>query len=147
MWAALFAGLGMGLNLLAEEEEARAKRVENIENRRLAESAAADAMERGALESGRARLHGGKLLAAQKAAYAASGVVATSGTAAAVQADTAAMTELDARTLENNAMREAWGFRRFGVKYQQQAALDERRSQYRKAGTVLQGASRIYESS
>jgi hypothetical protein len=124
-------------------EEAQAKRIENVENRRLSEFAARDALQRGAVEAGQARIAGSKMAGRQKVAYAASGVDPTVGTAAQVQAETAATSELEAATIENNAAREAWGFRRFGVKYQQQAALDSRRHGYRQAGTALSGLARL----
>jgi hypothetical protein len=70
---------------------------------------------RGAREAGRLRMLGAQNNETQKVGYAASNVDPTSGTAAAVQADSAAMTELDAQTVKNNAAREAWGFRLQGV--------------------------------
>ncbi len=63
------------------------------------------------IAEGKVRMLGGKTAAAQNVAYANSGVDASTGTAAAVQANTAAQTELDAQTVKNNAAREAWGFK------------------------------------
>lgn len=47
----------------------------------------------------------------QKAQMGASGVVSTSGSFAQVQEQTAQMGEVDAQTVRNNALKEAWGFR------------------------------------
>ena len=69
------------------------------------------AREKGAFEQGRQRVLGTQLAAKQRTAYANSGVDATQGTAAAVQADTAALNELDSQQIAINAAREVWGYR------------------------------------
>lgn len=66
---------------------------------------------KGNAETARLRMLGAQTVAKQKVAYANSGVDPTTGTAAAVQSDTAAMNELDVQTAKNNAAREAWGFK------------------------------------
>ena len=80
---------------------------------------------------------GTQLAARQHLAYANSGVDATVGTPAQVQSQTAAMSELDALTVENNALREAWGYKRFGLKFEQQAAMNASRSRNQQLGTFL----------
>lgn len=136
----------MGLGLRANEEEGRAKEAEAMDNARLAQTAASDATQRGARESGQARMQGTRVEGAQRVAYAASGVDGTVGTAAKVAGDTRAISELDAKTLENNAAREAWGFKTFGTKYQAQAALEATRGKYRTASTLLTGAGQLAAS-
>jgi hypothetical protein len=143
-FAAPFAAIaGTGLELIANESETRAKEKEARENARLAQRAAVDALERGAREAGQARMGTSRLVAQQRVAYANSGVDPTVGTAARVQAETRAMGELDARTLENNAAREAWGFRTYGLKYRDQAQLEATRGANRAAATVLGGVGRF----
>lgn len=78
-------------------------------NARLAEQAAADALDRGSVEESRQRARTGQLIGSQRAAYASAGVDVASGSALDVVGDTAAIGELDARTIRNNAAREAWG--------------------------------------
>jgi hypothetical protein len=52
-----------------------------------------------------------QVIGSQRAALAAQGIEVDSGTAAEIQADTAAIGAVDAQTIKNNAWREAWGFR------------------------------------
>lgn len=94
----------------ANAEIDAAKR-QSYRERQQADMAIRSAQERGAFEAGRQRRKGTEVAAEQRSAYTASGVDATQGTAAAVQADTAALSELDAQTLSINAAREAWGYR------------------------------------
>lgn len=95
---------------IARRDEDSAAVNEARTNQELAQKAAADAVDRGNIAAGRTRITGDQLVGKQTVAYANSGVDSSVGTAANVQADTQAMSELDARTHENNAAREAWGF-------------------------------------
>lgn len=93
------------------------------ENAVLAEQAAGDAVNRGALAAGRIRLEGGRLQAKQRAQYASSGVDVQAGSAVDVVADTSALSGLDAEIAQNNAMREAWGLRKQAGQFRKQAKL------------------------
>lgn len=128
---------------IAKEDAVKAK--EAMENQALADDARRDALQRGKLEAGKVRTENTKLLAKQGVAFSSSGVDATVGTPASVMAETAAMGELDARTIENNALREAWGFKKHGIKFQQQAALDSARARERIGATVLTGVGRAFK--
>lgn len=75
-----------------------------------ADAAIQGAQDKGAYESGKARILSASTAAKQKVAYANSGVDPTSGTAADVQADTSALGELDAQTLAIKAAREVYGY-------------------------------------
>lgn len=99
-----------GSMVQANEDEA-ANLVELRRHGRQANMAIQGAQEKGAYESGRQRILKSQLVAQQRQAYGASGVDASQGTAAAVQADTAALGEKDAQTLAINAAREAWGYK------------------------------------
>lgn len=138
----LAAVIGTVFDVEGSIKEGEAKQREAKDNAALAASAAADAIARGNQEAGRTRTDTTKLVAEQNVAYANSGVDPTVGTPASVMADTRAMGELDAKTLENNAAREAWGFRTYGMKYNQQAALEAARTQNKVAGTMLGGLGR-----
>lgn len=139
---AILGGVGMINDIDANAKEAQAKQKEIADNKLLAYSAATDAEVRGGKEAGQTRSAASQLIAQQKVAYANSGIDPTVGTAADVMADTRAMSELDAQTLKNNAAREAWGFRRHGLKYGQQAGLEAARASNKQAGTVLGGLGR-----
>jgi hypothetical protein len=70
-----------------------------------------EAKQIGASDAAKARTAGTQLIAQQGTAYTASGVDPTQGTPLSVMADTRLMSELDARTLENNAARKVRGFK------------------------------------
>jgi hypothetical protein len=101
------AGFGI---MQASEDAQTAYEQWSANDRTLAYNAHLAAL-RGAREAGRLRMLGAYANETQKVGYAASNVDPTSGTAAAVQADSAALTELDAQTVKNNAARDAWGFK------------------------------------
>lgn len=82
------------------------------ENAQLAAAASADAIRRGEIESAKLRIRGTQANSQLQAAYAAGGVDATVGTPADIQEYGAAVTQLDAQTAENNAWREAFGFKK-----------------------------------
>ncbi len=124
-------------------QEGIADRKQSEANIELAKDAAAASLQRGAEEAGAIRNAGGQLQQAQAFAYANSGVDVSVGTAANVIASTAAASERDAVTAENNAMREAWGYKRHGIQFQQQAGLNASRRNREVAGTVLGAAGSI----
>ena len=102
-----------GIGMAGEEANAehRASITQRDREIRAANAAIESAQQKGAFEAGRLRVMGTQLAAKQRTAYAASGVDATTGTAAAVQADTAALNELDAQSAAINAAREVWGYK------------------------------------
>lgn len=149
MGALIAGGMSMvsGVNAAYDESQASAReQVQAADNQRLAESAAGDALQRGSREATLLRMRGTQLRSQQKVGYANSGVDASAGTALDTQGSTAALSELDARTAENNAAAEAWGFRRHGLQYQQQAALEASRSNARSQSYILGGAGRLASS-
>jgi len=146
MGALIAAGLGAVGNFNAAYDESQAARREALQaedNKKLAWSAAADAIARGNRLSAETRVKGGELAGAQKVAYANSGVDPNSGTAAKTQATTRALAAEDARTQELNAAAEAWGFRRHGLQYTQQAQLEAARSNARVQGHILGGVGSL----
>lgn len=143
-WVGMIAsGVGAANEVYDRDQATAAMMREAADNKRLAYSAAADAEARGGVEAGRSRTQGTKLMAAQNTAYANSGVDPTTGTPAAVMAETQAVANLEAQTHLNNAAREAWGFRRHGLKYGQQADLDAAKASAQNTATVLGGVGRF----
>lgn len=144
------AGIMQGVGTVNEmTDNARSTQLaveEAKDNKSMALDAAADAVARGNREAALVRLQGSRLAGQQRVAYAASGVDATSGTPVDVMADSRLVSEMDAQQLQNNAAREAWGFRRHGLKYGQQAALEAARGSARQSATALSGASRVASS-
>lgn len=120
-------------------------------NAGLADSQAADAIDRGNQAAGgidrQTRLLGGS----QRAALAAQGVDVSTGSARDVVGNDQALGALDALTIRNNAAREAWGFQTQAGSYRQQAGFAQagganQASALRREslGTLLGGAAELY---
>lgn len=133
----------MALGLLGEAEEHKSRDAELAQNARLAQMAALDAMARGNTEAGRVRMQGTQLARKQFVAYANSGVDPTQGTAARTQEQTAALSELDAQTVQNNAAREAWGFKAKASEFERERKNATQRTGMRMAATVLGTVGRM----
>jgi hypothetical protein len=80
-------------------------------NARMLDAQARDAIYRGRETEDRFREETRSFIGAQRASYAAQGVLLSDGSALDVQKDTAYQGELDAITIRVNAARESWGFR------------------------------------
>jgi hypothetical protein len=112
----LFAQMGMQLfgTLVGRQSELEAGTANARELNRqalLEDANAVDALQQGAQRAGLARMAGTALAAKQRMAYAASGVDATVGTPAQVQASTALLSEYNAQLAKNDAVRAAFRFR------------------------------------
>lgn len=140
---ALMQGLGTVLELQDNQVAEYQNQINAEENQRLARQAAADSVVRGNQEAARIRAAATQMIARQQVAFGASGVDGTVGTAADVAGGTAALAELDALTAQNNAAREAWGFRRQEDLIRRQAKLDKMKHSSRQAGTALGGTGRV----
>jgi hypothetical protein len=114
--------------------ESDANRRQYVREHAAANEAITGAIERGEFESGRLRMQGAMTAAKQKTAFANSGVDASSGTAANVQADTYGMGAKDAQQAQINAAREVWGFKeqkkQAGEEYESRQAGINRKQTY-----------------
>lgn len=148
--------LGGLIGSMAESDDARRQGREEAaalaENARMARFAAMDARDRGMADAGRARMAGSQVIGEQKAAIGASGVDPSSGSALALMADSRMMSELDAKTLEVNAAREAWGLNKQADAYDAQSRRARKRGSNAAAGALLGGlaggaaaGARLYE--
>ena len=90
-------------------------------NAQIAELGAKQELARGQAEYGRHTLAAGHLRSAQRVAAAANGLALNEGSAAEMLAATDVMKELDAQTIEENALRNAWGYRSQGAMASAQA--------------------------
>lgn len=140
---ALLALPMMLINAQAGGEEVAGKLREKRENDQLAAIAGRDAMARGSRESSLVRTRGTQLIESQRVGYAASGVDAGQGTPTDVAAQTRYFSELDAKTVDNNAAREAWGFKNYGLKYGEQSDREISRINNRTAATILGGVGKL----
>lgn len=94
-----------------QEAAASAQSRELRMNAEFANDAAGDAMARGRQDAGLQRLRTQQMIGTQRAAAAANGGDVNDGSNALIQEDTAALGELDALTIQNNAAREAYGYK------------------------------------
>jgi len=100
-------GVGVAGQIQQGKAEAAAAEYTQKQNVILAE----DALERGSQEKDAQRRKTAALMGRQQAVLAASNVDIGSGSPLAIMADTATLGELDASIIQNNADREAAGFR------------------------------------
>lgn len=108
----LAAGLGLGGGILSGMGQRReAHDAANLRRTeaRMAQAAALDAYRRGAMEAGAARHQTSRLLGQQTLLGGASGLDMGSSAIAAAGTTTRFFGELDAATIEENAIREAFG--------------------------------------
>lgn len=108
-------------------------------NATMAEMQAEDARNRGEVAAQDKAKQAGQLLGSQRAGLAAQGVALDSGSAANIQKDTEAMSELDQLTIRNNAAREAFGFKIQSSNYATQGKMTEIASKNAANNTILTG--------
>jgi hypothetical protein len=135
--------IGTAAELQDNQVQGMQEQIDAEQNERLAHAAAADAIARGNREAAQQRALGSAIIGEQRVGLATSGVDLTEGTAAEVQTFARAATETDARTLENNAAREAWGFEKTADDIHRNAKFAEMRYQNKQVATALGGAGRV----
>lgn len=134
---------GAGFSAMAQRSAGKAQQQLANYNAQVAEMQAADAIERGRESEGRHRTSVRGLVGTQRAALAASGVDVNDGSALDIQADTAAMGEMDALTIRLNAAREAWGYRTQATDYRARGEIAKNEGNMKAVGTIL-GAGATY---
>lgn len=129
---------------IGQRQQASAIRDASAFDTAQADYAANDATARGAFDASRRAVAGRQMVGAQRAAAAASGIDANSGSAAQLQSDEAGMSAFDEQMIRNNAAREAWGYKAQST-INSQAAKNEadalKRDSY---STLLTGAGKVY---
>ena len=114
---------------LQEKQAAAAAQIRELQRSAgMEEANAVDALTTGSLLGGRARMKGTAAVNEGRVINANSGLAGDVGTTANVAGGTAAMSELDAQMIQNNAARAAWGHRETARKYGNQAAEVQRQS-------------------
>lgn len=108
-------------------------------NSHLAELQAEDAIKRGDKEAGQIKAKARQMIGTQRAALAAQGIDVNSGSARDIQEDTAAMSELDALTIKNNAFREAWGYKVQALDFRARGQFAELSARTQSRSTLLTG--------
>jgi hypothetical protein len=92
-------------------------------NARMSEQSAQSELMRGEREYQSSRLRTGQLKGRQRASLAANGVDLGVGSAAEILTSTDVMGEIDANTIQANAIRAAWGHRTQSTGYQNEALM------------------------
>jgi hypothetical protein len=115
-------------------------------NADLADQQAEDAVARGVEASNKLRTQTKGLMGQQRVAYTAGGVDPTVGSAAAIAADTSALSELDRITIANNAAREAYGFHAQSAGFRMQGQLARMAGRNAAAAYRAQGYSTLLGS-
>lgn len=80
-------------------------------NSRIAEMSAREELRKGQKQASSLKLQTGQLRSRQKTAMAANGIDLIEGSAAEIAASTELMSEIDAQTIESNAIQSAWGYK------------------------------------
>lgn len=112
-------------------------------NERMALRAAEDALRRGDIEAGAVRRRARAMIGMQQAAFAASGVDPFSGSAAAIQEETAALSEFDRQAIRVAAFREAYGYRTKALEFSLQRRLARIGSRQAQSQAVAEGLANI----
>ncbi len=124
--------------------EAQAK-IDEI-NARIAEMQAEDAIKRGHEREGISRQKTKKIRGAQRAALAAQGIRVDVGSALDIQLETEDIGELDALTIRNNALREAFGFKAGAAGLRTEAGFKRTEGERAQARGVFEGTQTLLTS-
>lgn len=135
------SAIGSGLAAKDAYDQGQQQGAAFDKNAAMARLAARDTVLRGAVESGSARMDGSRASAATSAMAAAAGVDPSSGSAADAAVASKVNAELDARTIQNNAAREAWGLRRQAVDMETQGRRAREAGKKAAVGAILGGLS------
>lgn len=110
-------------------------------NKKVAENAALDAQQRGALQASEHRQKVRQMISRQNASFASGGLDPTTGTPSDIMDETAGMGELDALRLINNAQRQGAGLKAQGELEAFKGDAAQRTGYINAAGSLLGGAS------
>ena len=127
----------------AQARQARYQAAIAANNQRLAEVYAEDAHARGAEEADIQAVRARQLAGLQTAAMAAGGIDVQSGTALGAIGDTVEQSEIDRRTIIDNAGREAWRYQMDGANAGAQAAAYRSAASGAAAGGFLSGTGSL----
>lgn len=139
------AGAGAGFSAMGSMRAGKAQQKMAQYNAQIAEYQAMDALARGRQAEQRLRTDVKGVIGSQRAAFAASGVDINDidSTAVNVQADTAALGEMDALAIRLNAAREAWGYTSQAQDSLYRGKLARMEGSNRAVGTILTTGSQL----
>lgn len=141
--AAGTAVIGAGVGAASAAGQRGAARSAGTVNAYLADTAAADAVQRVATAQMREFSRGTATTAAQRVALAQGGGDVNAGSGFGMQLDTATLTSADEDQIRNAASREAYGYRTKAQQDLQQARHQEDAADYQEAGGLISGIGKI----
>ncbi|MEO4014821.1 hypothetical protein [Pseudomonas rossensis] len=115
-------------------------------NAALKDQAAQETINAGDTSADWQRVQTGQAVGTQRSVQAANGIDVSSGSAAQLQDDTAMLGELDALTIQNNAAREAYGYRVQAKQDRQNAAQVTTNAGNKATGSILGGFGSAFGS-
>lgn len=143
---ATISAVGTGISAYSAYQQGQtAKDVANY-NAQVADYQAKDTIARGGIAEDQQRQKTRQIMGAQRAQMGASGAVADSGSFGDILTNSAQFGEMDALTIRNNAMRQAWGSSTQAANDRFQGEAAARAGTMNAVGTVLGGAGDIYMS-
>lgn len=142
MAGASFVGGAMKANAegAAADQEARTAQ----QNAMIADAQAEQAKQIGNIEEQRVLQSVRRTLGAQRAAFGASNVDASTGTPLDIQLETAGEGAADAAIARANAMRQAWGFEVDAKQSRERAAFAKQSGKMQRRATLLTSAANAY---
>lgn len=136
----LSAGFGLATGLAqSKATKAQAAYQQQVYelNAQSAELQARDAIIRGQKTEAALRRQSKQLIGKQRAEIAAQGIDVSTGSAAEIQAETRQMTTQDAIEIQNNAWREAWGYRFEAQNLRSRGVLEKTAADFKATQTLL----------
>ncbi len=142
------AGVAMGMGgMFAKQEQISAENTMQTEELTqkiaLNKIKAQEAINAGQIAENAKRAETRKVLGAQSAAMASSGLQTGTGTFERIKENTAQTGELDARTIQKNAMTQAWGYEAENVMMQNKINSLNRAANAKQWGAALSGAGTL----
>jgi hypothetical protein len=140
----ILTGLGAGISAFGKKSAGDYEKEISDYNASVADFQAQDALERGAVNESRMRQVTKKTIGGSRASLAAQNVdINAPGSAQDVQADIAYIGELDALTIRNNAVREAFGYKVQAYDLRKRGKYAEQTGTMQAAGTLLTAGSSL----
>jgi hypothetical protein len=137
-------GVAAAVAAYAKYQEGQNAAAQNETQAKLQDQQAGDTRVRGQIASGMSTLETGQDLAKQTLAYSGAGVDASVGTPVDVRGDTAALGKLKALDIENNAIREAWGYEQAANVSRSRAKDARAQAGAGVATSLISGAAQMY---
>lgn len=133
-------GVGTGLKAFGQVQAGNEQDKILHRNADIADAQAQDALTRGKINEKKMRRQTEQTIGSQRVNLAAQGVEINSGSALDTQADAAYLGELDAKTIQTNAKKEAWGYKTQADNLRYQGRVAKKEGDLGAFNTILGGA-------